>query len=71
MLSKAKTFATIATLPEEYKPVENVFVNYITQSGIPMLLTINKDRSVQIYSPKEEKVDDFFIRQIIVYVAAN
>lgn len=57
------------TLPENFRPKENIFINYISQGGSPMLLNIAKSTGiVTIYNNSSGAVNDWICRQYIVFL---
>lgn len=69
-ITSYKTFITLFTLPEELRPTSTVMINYITQDGEPMLLTISSTTGeVQIYANVSSGIEDgFLLRQSISFI---
>lgn len=72
-ITSYKTFITLFTLPEELRPTSTVMINYITQDGEPMLLTISSTTGeVQIYANVSSGIEDgFLLRQSIAFVCTG
>lgn len=60
------------TLPEEYRPLSNIFVNYPTQEGFPALLAINSNGNVSIYLFNDSLVySNFICRQHVMFFTSE
>ena len=62
------------TLPQEYRPsVATVIVNYNTQKGKNMAMTIDINGNVRIVCPSGEAIEkgDWICRQCITYITRN
>lgn len=62
------------TLPQEYRPsVVPVNVNYNTQKGKNMVMTIDTNGNVRIVCPSGEAISkgDWICRQCITYITKN
>ena len=72
-ITSYKTFITLFALPEELRPTSTVVINYIAQSGEPMLLTISSTTGeVQIYANVSSGIEDgFLLRQSISFICAG
>ena len=72
-ITSYKTFITLFTLPEELRPTSTVMINYITQDGEPMLLTISSTTGeVQIYANVSSGIEDgFLLRQSISFICTG
>lgn len=72
-ITSYKTFIPLFTLPEELRPTSEVMINYITQDGEPMLLTISSTTGeVQIYANVSSGIEDgFLLRQSIAFVCTG
>ena len=69
-ISKYKSFITLFTLPDDLRPTSTVMINYITQDGEPMLITLSATTGeVQIYANTAIKIEDgFLLRNAVSYV---
>lgn len=68
-ITKLNTFITLFNLEEKYRPLSGTQHNYITQNGIPMILSLNATGDVQIYANGSNKIENtFFLRQCITYI---
>lgn len=72
-ITSYKTFITLFALPEELRPTSTVMINYIAQSGEPMLLTISSTTGeVQIYANVSSGIEDgFLLRQSISFICTG
>lgn len=72
-ITSYKTFITLFDLPEELRPTSTVMINYITQDGAPMLLTISSTTGeVQIYANVSSGIEDgFLLRQSISFICTG
>ena len=69
-ITNNESFITLFILPKEMRPKINTMINYITQSGKPMLLNISATSGeVQIYANVSSgNVDGFILRQAISFI---
>ena len=69
---QAQTYITVATLPVGFRIRGTTLLrNYITQNGVPMLLSINSDGQIQIYKASSGALtNDWALRQDITYPAS-
>lgn len=69
---QAQTNITVATLPVGFRIRGTTLLrNYITQNGVPMLLSINSDGQIQIYKVSLGALtNDWALRQDITYPAS-
>lgn len=69
-ITKMKEFITLLTLPEKYIPTKNVFTNYISQDGTPMILSIEGATGiVQIYANSDRsEISGFVLRLNTTYI---
>lgn len=63
-------FIEIGTIPIEYRPLQPILVNYITQNGDIMLLEITADGKISIYLNGTTSNEGFILRQTITYPVA-
>ena len=70
---QAQTNITVATLPVGFRiRGSNLLRNYITQNGVPMLLSIKSDGQIQIYKASSGALtNDWPLRQDITYLTSN
>lgn len=62
-------FVDIFDIPDDYLPMYNLIVNYVTQSGIPMVFQINPSKKkASVYGANELK-NDWLIRQVFTYIS--
>jgi hypothetical protein len=65
----ATEFVDIFDIPDDYLPMYNLIVNYVTQSGIPMIFQINPSKKkASVYGANELK-NDWLIRQVFTYIS--
>lgn len=69
---QAQTNITVATLPVGFRVRGSTLLrNYITQNGVPMLLSINSDGQIQIYKASSGALtNDWALRQDATYPAS-
>ena len=70
---QAQTNITIATLPVGFRIRGTTLLrNYITQNGVPMLLSIKPDGQIQIYKVSSgDLTNDWPLRQDITFPASS
>ena len=67
-MASVSDFVTAFTIPEKYKPLTDIVINYTTQNtNKPMVLFITKNGEVK-FSNLNTAIDDWLCRQCITYV---
>lgn len=62
-------FVDIFDIPDDCLPIHNMIVNYVTQSGMPMLFQIHPlKKKASVYGINELK-NDWLIRQAFTYIS--
>lgn len=66
-------FVELFTLPSDCIPMAIVILNYVTQNGMPVTLTIDSEGKVKFYNPGTSAISssDWLCRQYITYIAAD
>lgn len=70
-VEKLREAITLFTIDEKYRPADYININYVSQNGNPMLISISDSGHIQLYANTAETVRGFFIRQCITFISAS
>ena len=68
-IKEVSTFFLLKTIPEKYRPKSSKYISYNTQEGYNMLIVIQTDGQILLFTGGKA-VSGFFLRQVITYPAA-
>lgn len=68
-IKEVSTMFLLKTIPEKYRPKVNKHISYSTQEGYNMLIVIQTDGQILLFTGGKA-VSGFFLRQVITYPAA-